>query len=73
MSAAGAKVIYLSPYSPDFNPIENLGSKLKEYLRSVGVRTREALEVAIKKGLDMITLKDLESGFTHCSYCTSPD
>lgn len=39
--------LYLSPYSPDFNPIENCGSKLKEYLRSVAARTRTLLDEAI--------------------------
>lgn len=66
IKANGAKVIYLSPYSPDFNPIENLWSKLKEYLRSLEVRSREDLELAINKGLEMITLQNLKSRFTHC-------
>jgi transposase len=43
----GARLVYLSPYSPDFNPIENCWSKVKEFLRSVAARSREALEEAI--------------------------
>ncbi|PSB13009.1 IS630 family transposase, partial [Phormidesmis priestleyi ULC007] len=35
IEAAGAKLVYLSPYSPDFNPIENCWSKVKAFLRSV--------------------------------------
>ena len=37
----GARLIYLSPYSPDFNPIEKQESKIKEYLRSIAARSRE--------------------------------
>jgi transposase len=67
---AGAKVIYLSPYSPDFNPIENCWSKLKQYLRSVSARSRDALEEALVTAVDLVTLKDLRNWFTHCCYCT---
>ncbi len=44
---AGIKVLYLSPYSPEFNPIENCWSKIKEYLRGVAARTRDDLEIAL--------------------------
>lgn len=67
---AGAKVIYLSPYSPDFNPIENCWSKLKQYLRSVSARSRDALAEALVTAVDLVTLKDLRNWFTHCCYCT---
>ena len=69
IEASGARLIYLSPYSPDFNPIENCWSKLKEYLRSLATRTRDALELAISDALDLITIKDLTHWFTHCCYC----
>ncbi len=65
----GAKLVYLSPYSPDFNPIESLWSKLKSHLRSVEARTRETLHEAIRDGLQSITLKDVRNWFTHCCYC----
>ena len=67
---AGAKVIYLSPYSPDFNPIENCWSKLKQYLRSVSARSRDALAEALVTAVDLVTLKDLRNWFTHCCYYT---
>lgn len=70
IAQAGAKLVYLSPYSPDFNPIENLWSKLKSHLRSVEARTREALHDAIRDGLQLITLKDVRNWFAHCCYCT---
>ena len=71
IEAAGARVVYLSAYSPDFNPIENCWSSLKEYLRSSAARTREALETAINNAIDLVTLKDIRNWFTHCCYCTS--
>ncbi|MEM6521824.1 MAG: IS630 family transposase [Cyanobacteria bacterium P01_C01_bin.70] len=49
IEAVGARLLYLSPYSPDFNPIENLWSKLKGYLRAVEARTSEALHTALAK------------------------
>ena len=42
---AGIKVLYLSPYSSEFNPIENCWSKIKEFLRGVAARTRDDLEL----------------------------
>jgi transposase/uncharacterized protein YnzC (UPF0291/DUF896 family) len=71
VEAAGARLVYLSPYSPDFNPIENCWSKLKEYLRSVAARNREALDEAITNALDLVRLKDIRNWFAHCCYCTS--
>lgn len=68
---AGAKLVYLSPYSPDFNPIENCWSKLKEFLRSQEARTYEALDQAITQALTTITSEDLLGWFTHCCYCPS--
>lgn len=73
IEAAGAKIVYLSPYSPDFNPIENLWSFLKEYLRSVAARSHEALETAITDSLELISLKNIRSWFTHCCYCNSSE
>jgi len=52
IEAAGAKVLYLPPYSPDLNPIEQVFSKLKTLLRSIAARTVDALWNAIGKLLD---------------------
>ncbi|MBV9388760.1 MAG: IS630 family transposase [Chroococcidiopsidaceae cyanobacterium CP_BM_ER_R8_30] len=71
LEAAGARVIYLSAYSPDFNPIENCWSKLKEYLRSMAARTRDSLEQAIANAINLVTPKDIRNWFAHCCYCTS--
>jgi transposase len=43
IEAAGASLLYLPPYSPDFNPIENVFSKLKAHLRKAAERTRDNL------------------------------
>lgn len=71
IESVGARVIYLSLYSPEFNPIENCWSKIKEFLRSVGARTREALDTAISDAIDTITTQDIIHWFAHCCYCTS--
>ena len=52
---AGALLIYLPPYSPDLNPIEQAFSKLKTLLRKENARTREQLETCIAKLLDQLT------------------
>ena len=70
IAQAGATLVYLSPYSRDFNPIENLWSKLKSYLRSVEARTRETLHEAIRDRLQLISLKNIRNWFAHCCYCT---
>jgi transposase len=69
IEAAGAKLVYLSPYSPDFNPIENCWSKLKGFLRAASPRTYEALDSAISKAIATITSQDIIGWFTHCCYC----
>lgn len=67
----GARLIYLSPYSPEFNPIENCWSKVKQCLRSAAARSTEILDSAITSSLDPITLQEIHNWFIHCCYCTS--
>ena len=69
---AGIKVIYLSPYSPEFNPIENCWSNIIEYLPGVAARTRDDLEIALRSAIEQVTLTHIRNWFTHCCYCTSP-
>jgi transposase len=73
IEADGAKLVYLPPYSPDFNPIENCWSKVKEFLRSQAVRTYEALDDAITEAFDSVTLTDMIGWFTHCCYYVGSD
>ncbi len=68
IAARGARVEYLPPYSPDYNPIEKLWSKLKTCLRQAQARTREALEAALKAALLQITEADVRAWFAHCGY-----
>jgi transposase len=72
IQAAGARLIYLPPYSPDFSPIENCWSKIKSILRTIGARTYADLEQAIAVAFDKVSLADLQSWFIHCGYCTLP-
>ena len=70
IESAGASVLYLPPYSPDFNPIENMWSKIKRALRSAGARTFDALCDAIGNALHTITTHDAEGFFQNCGYAT---
>ncbi|WP_292783744.1 IS630 family transposase [Nostoc sp. NMS9] len=73
IQAAGANLIYLPPYSPDFSPIENCWSKIKSILRSLGARNYVDLAKAIEEAFNKVSLKDIHNWFTHCCYCTSLD
>jgi transposase len=61
--AVGAKVVYLPPYSPDFNPIEMMWSKIKAYLRKAKARTKKLLEKAMEAALNSITVADILGWF----------
>lgn len=73
IEAAGAKLIYLPPYSPDFSPIENCWSKIKSILRSLGARNYPSLAKAIETAFNKVSLNDIRNWFIHCCYCTSLD
>ena len=68
ITARGARLLRLSPYSPDFNPIEPCWSKIKTGLRRAKARTVEALIDAIKHALDTVSEADIRGWFTHCGY-----
>ena len=70
---AGATVIFLPPYSPEFSPIENCWSKIKSLLRSFGARTYPQLVKAIEQAFAQVSLDDIQGWFTHCCHCTSQD
>ena len=63
IEAVGAHVLYLPPYSPDLNPIEKAWSKLKQLLRSVKARTKEALDNAITELLPQISPDNAQAWF----------
>ena len=60
--------MFLPPYSPDMNPIEEAFSKVKGLLRKAESRTREALIEAIGRALDAVTAQDARGFFGHCGY-----
>ncbi len=64
----GCELLYLPPYSPDLNPIEEAFSKLKASLRRAGARTREALLEATGRALDTVTASDARGFFEHRGY-----
>lgn len=70
---AGARLIYLPPYSPEFSPIENCWSKIKAILRKVGARTYPDLAKALEQAYSEVSPDDILGWFTHCCYCTSAD
>ena len=65
---AGAQLWYLPPYSPDFNPIEKMWSKVKEFLRHSKARCTEELYAAVRLALEQITPDDAISWFKSCGY-----
>ena len=68
LQARDAQVLYLPPYSPDFNPIEQVFSKIKNELRRRELRTIPALENAFGESLDWITAQERINYFQHSGY-----
>jgi transposase len=68
IEAAGARLLYLPPYSPDFNPIENLFAKLKALLRREAPRTIDTLWHAIGRILDFVTPRECQNMFAAAGY-----
>jgi transposase len=70
IEAEHAHLKYLPPYSPDFNPIENMWAKVKEALRSAAARTLDTLGQAVTHALGAVTGQDCRGFFTHAGYAT---
>jgi transposase len=64
----GCELVFLPPYSPDFNPIEQAFSKVKGMLRGAEARTREVLIEAMGRALSAVTATDVSGFFGHCGY-----
>jgi transposase len=64
----GCELLYLPPYSPDLNPIEQAFSKLKGLLRRSESRARGALIESMGAALSAITARDASGFFRHCGY-----
>jgi putative transposase len=67
----GASVICLSPYSPDFNPIELWWSQLKSFLRRFAPTTTSMIDTIIAVALNLMNRQHLRNWFARCCYCTS--
>lgn len=72
VAGRGCELVYLPPYSPDLNPIEQAFAKVKVkgLMRKAEARTREALVEAMGRALDALTSRDARGFFGHCAYRT---
>ena len=70
VEGAGCELVYLPPYSPDLNPIEEAFSKVKGLMRRAEARTREGLVEAMGRALDAVTTRDARGFFEHRGYRT---
>lgn len=68
IETAGASLLYLPPYSPDFNPIENAFAKIKAFLRKAAQRTVDALWRAIAEVIETFTPGECQNYFANAGY-----
>lgn len=71
IEAKGASLLYLPPYSPDYNPIEMCWSKMKQKLRKIGARTKDNLQNAIAEAANSVTPENASNWIKHCGYVLS--
>lgn len=68
IQAAGAELLFLPPYSPEFNPIEKTWAKLKALIRRAETLTREAFDKAVAAAMSAISLADIHAWIRHAGY-----
>lgn len=68
IQATGARLLYLPPYSPDFNPIEKCWAQVKQHLRAAKARSLLTLEQAVTHALSALTPYQARSYFRLCGY-----
>lgn len=68
IESTGARLIYLPPYSPDLNPIEQMWGKVKNCLRKESARTLDKFAISIKVAFMSIQSTDLANWYGHCGY-----
>ena len=71
LAEVGAKALYLSPYSPEFNPIEHGWWELKAFIRRFVPKTKETLVKLLHLGGMLSSSQTLRNYFVHCCYCAS--
>jgi len=69
IESAGAHAVYLPPYSPDYNPIEQMWSKIKAILRKIKARSPEALLLALPLAFETVSTSDILGWFQLGGYC----
>jgi transposase len=68
IEAAGGRLLFLPPYSPDFNPIELAFAKIKEHLRAAAERTPDGLFAATGAAIDAVSAADARGFYAHCGF-----
>lgn len=68
IEAAGAKLIFLPPYSPDLNPIEMAWSWVKGWLKTAAARTEDGVNMALAMAMDLITPRMAAGWIDHCGF-----
>lgn len=68
IQARGADVLFLPPYSPEFNPIEKAWAKIKDALRRLATRTRDAFDAAVATAMQTISLHDVRAWAAYAGY-----
>ena len=68
IEAHGAQLLYLPPYSPDFNPIEQCWAQVKQSLRAAKARALPRLEECLAEALSKVTPQNMQACFQHCGY-----
>lgn len=68
VEAVGARLLFLPPYSPDFNPIELAFAKVKARLRAAAERSPEGLVAATAAAIDAVSTTDARGFYAHCGF-----
>lgn len=68
IESTGARLSYLPPYSPDFNPIEKCWAQVKQHLRAIKARTLAALETALHTALNVVLTPQIAGYYRSCGY-----
>ncbi len=68
IEAVDAMLVFLPPYSPDFNPIEKAINQIKSFLKKTAARTKQELDAAIAAAVDIVTPQNAQNYFTACGY-----
>lgn len=66
--AAGADILFLPPYSPEYNPIEKAWAKIKELLRRVDTLTRDTFDAAVADAMSAVSLRDIRGWVEYAGY-----